>query len=205
MRPLHILLPLVVLVSAQSDAVTPHSVSNVPIQESAVSVHSVSLVSVPTNTDVSPHSVSMVPISHDPDLSVLPLSWVDAPLTLSWIPLPTTASTKATNKGKIAGGVVGGLAVVVAVIGACIFVRLRRRSTRHWRNQASGRWQDQEGKPSGGPVYVGRPLGHDVKGPIASPTTAAPLFLREPRIHRTHFREDSIEMQASPTRDTNLF
>ncbi|KAF7315382.1 hypothetical protein MIND_00052800 [Mycena indigotica] len=196
MRPIHFLLPLIALARAQSNAVTPHSVTQVPIPQNPVSAHPVSSAPIASNTDVSAHPVSMVSRPAE--------SAVDVPYTLSWsstiIPRPTeTGNHGANNKGKIAGGVVGGLAVVFAVLGTCLFVRLRRRSTQHWRNRTNGHWQDQEGKPDGGPVYVGNSFGRDVKAP--SPTTAAPLFIREPRLQRGHTRDDTMEMTASPTRN----
>jgi hypothetical protein len=203
---------LAALVNGQSNAVSAHSVSDVPAPsptESAVSVHSLSFVSntAPLETDVSAHPVSLVP----------------APQTLSGsfteIPFPTSATitnanSRKSNKGTIAGGVLGGLvAAGIAAMGAFIFLRLRRQSKRHWRNRTTGVWQDREGNPSRGPVYVGfdRPFdgySHDTKIPVASPTTptVAPLFIREPRIAHpystiqrghvcgsstSHYRDDS--------------
>ncbi|KAJ7096383.1 hypothetical protein C8R44DRAFT_812899 [Mycena epipterygia] len=218
-------------------------------QSNAVSAHSVSLVSAPpaTGSPVSVHPVSMVPsptgsaggAPPETDVSTHPVSLVPAPLTLSWssteIPLPTSstaASGSKSNKATIAGGVVGGLAaIVLAAIGAFVFLRLRRRSTRHWRNRTAGTWQDVEGRPSPGPIYVGQPFdrpfdgyNHDMKVPVASPTTptVAPLFIREPRIAQpfsgpqrghtrgssssAHYRDNSatyMEMQGNPGSPTS--
>jgi len=199
MLPAVALLCLAGLAGAQSAAVIAHSVSQVPLPETTnpIVVNPLSFVPVPSSSSSS--------IPTDPDVSVLPLSGVNLPLSLSWsstmIPLPTSTGTKATsNKGKIAGGVVGGLAILVAALGACIFIRLRRRSTSHWRNRTKGQWQDQEAKSTAYPF--GQGYGHDVKAPISSPTTAAPIFIREPR--RSHRREESIEMQNN-TMDANRF
>ncbi|KAF7321332.1 hypothetical protein MKEN_00653400 [Mycena kentingensis (nom. inval.)] len=196
------LLALAAIACAQSNAVTPHSVSNVALPNSPVSVNGLSLVAKPTaDPGASAHGVSLVNKPTNNAVSAHGVSSVDAPggaLTLSWtstvIPLPTNTASASTssNKGKVAGGVVGGVAVLVAAIGAVIFVRLRRRSSTHWRNRTDGQW-NQQGKAETGQVYVGRPLsqsyGHDVKAPIASPTTAAPIFVREPRL-----RNDNADM-----------
>ncbi|KAJ6609855.1 hypothetical protein B0H10DRAFT_451813 [Mycena sp. CBHHK59/15] len=178
---------LALLVCAQSNVVSPHSVSfvsnTISTTEPPVSVHSLSYVPASTTTTT------------DPDVSVNPLSFVPAPLTLSWssteIPVPTTTSgSSKSNKGAIAGKVIGGVAAaVIAAVGAFLLLRIRRKSNRHWRNRTTGRWQDPEGKQSAGPVYVGQPFdrpydgyNHDIKVSVASPTTpnSAPLFIREP-------------------------
>ncbi|KAJ7680262.1 hypothetical protein DFH06DRAFT_1162402 [Mycena polygramma] len=214
-------LTLCALVHAQSDAdVSPHPVSFVPVDPSVsgpVSVNGLSSVPRPT-APVSVIGLSSVSVPAETAVSVHSLSFVPAP-SLSGAPAPTSmAADSKSNKGKIAGGVVGALAVVLAAIGAFLFLRLRRRSTRHWRNRTTGTWQDREGKPSEGPVYVGQPLdrpfdgySHDLKVPVASPTT--PVFIREPRVAQSfsapqrghtrsfsssHYRDDSIEMDANP-------
>ncbi|KAJ7497234.1 hypothetical protein FB451DRAFT_1210554 [Mycena latifolia] len=203
------------LVNAQTNLLSAHPVSLVPAPSgtgSVVSVHSVSLVPSPTTA---------APL--ESDVSVNPLSYVPAPLSGSFteIPLPTSTSGSKSNRGKIAGGVAGGLAaIIVAAIGAFLFLRLRRQSKRHWRNRTKGAWQDREGKPSG-PVYVGqlfdRPFdgyNHDMKVPVASPTTptVAPLFIHEPRIAHplsahthasSHSRGDSMEMHWTSSSPTN--
>ncbi|KAJ7925240.1 hypothetical protein B0H13DRAFT_1148147 [Mycena leptocephala] len=210
-------LTICALTLAQSDVVSPHSVSFVDPAPSTgpVSVNGLSSVARPTGP-VSVNGLSSVPVP------------TGAPLTLSWgstyIPASTSvvsASSK-SNKGKIAGGVVGGLAVIIAAIGAFVFLRMRRNSPTHWRNRTTGAWQDSEGKFSHGPVYVGQPFdrpfdgyNHNVK-----PPTAAPLFIREPRIAHpfstperghtrnsssSHYRNDSMEMQGSPTSDATRF
>ncbi|KAF7361947.1 hypothetical protein MVEN_00539700 [Mycena venus] len=218
-------LVLCTIVNAQSDVVTPHSVSRVvPAAVSEpVSVNGVSEVARPTSP-VSVNGVSEVSTSTG-DISL----GFAAPPFFSWVTenseptsgaLPSTSSK--SNKGKIAGYVVGGLAVVIAAIGALVFLRLRsRRSTTHWRNRVTGTWQDQEGK-AGGPVYVGRPVDRpfdgyypDFKVPVASPTTSAPVFIREPRLAQpfsvpqrghtrgsssSHIRNDSMEMSPTTTR-----
>ncbi|KAJ6475307.1 hypothetical protein C8R47DRAFT_696989 [Mycena vitilis] len=208
-------LTLCALVHAQSAAdVSPHPVSFVPADPSVsgpVSVNGLSSV-LRSTAPVSVIGLSSVSVPAETAVSVHSLSFVPAPA-----PTAMAVDSK-SNKGKIAGGVVGALAVVLAAIGVFLFLRIRRRSTRHWRNRTTGTWQDREGKPSGGPVYVGQPLdrpfdgySHDLKVPVASPTT--PVFIREPRVaqsfsapqrgHTRGFsssrhREDSIEMDAKP-------
>nr|GAT57644.1 predicted protein [Mycena chlorophos] len=215
MRAALVLLSVLALVRAQSGAVSVDGLTSIPNPDTASSaVHVDGLSSVPApetevTVGVTGDAVSTHPVSSVPLPSATATEEPISPLSLSWITLPTstldTPSKSSSNKGKIAGGVVGGLAALIAALGACMFVRLRnRRSTRHWRNRTNGLWQDQEGKADG-PVYVGSStFGQDVKAPIASPTTAAPLFIREPRLQRGgHNRDESMEMQVSPTLDSN--
>jgi hypothetical protein len=64
------------------------------------------------------------------------------------------------NKGAIAGGVLGTSAVIVAAF--TVFIWLRRRSPKHWRNRTVGRWQSFDNKNTGsagaGSIYVGEPV-----------------------------------------------
>ncbi|KAJ7045451.1 hypothetical protein C8F04DRAFT_1064818 [Mycena alexandri] len=198
------------VVYSQSDVLSPHSVSFVPAPSATPAL--------PTETDVTPHSVSFVPnpagtaaLATETDVTPHPVTFVPAPESTA-----VTASSTHTNKGKIAGAVVGGVAAIVASIGAFILLRMRaKQSKRHWRNRA-GTWQDPEGKPSGGQVYAGQPLdrpfdaySRDSKISAGSPTTptAAPLFIREPRIGNpfssSRRRDDSMEM--SPTSEATRF
>lgn len=173
--------------------------------EAQVSVHS-SMVSVTSHPS---DPVHVNPLTHVPKSTT-------TPLTLSWshtlIPAPSAgaAADSGSRRASILGGVLGSLAVVVAAVGGfIIFSRIRRNSTRHWRNRSTGRWQDLEGKP-GGAVYVGQPVerrpfgayGEDTKAPGASPTTPnfAPLFIREPRIAPSSgHRPGSSSLDASST------
>jgi hypothetical protein len=78
--------------------------------------------------------------------------------------------------------VIGGLAVIVAAF--CAFVWFRRRSSKHWRNRAAGRWQSFDSKDAGGPharsIYVGEPVNRahgDTKQ--ADPEPLPPLYIRD--------------------------
>ncbi|KAJ7262239.1 hypothetical protein B0H12DRAFT_321865 [Mycena haematopus] len=199
------------LLATASDPVSVNGLSEVTRPTSPVSVNGLSDVPSPTGDTISEYSLSYIPGPFD--------SWA----TESAAPTFASASGSSDNhKGKIAGGVVGGLAVVIATVGAIVYLRLRgNRSTTHWRNRATGAWQDQEGK-AGGPIYVGQPLDHpldgyspDLKVHVAAPATTAAVFIREPRLaypfsasHRGHtsgpssFQNSNNSMEMHETRDS---
>jgi len=137
-------------------------------------------------------------------------------------PTPSTEDLDSSkNKGAIAGGVLGALAVVLAAFAA--FIWFKRRSPKHWRNRAAGRWQTLDNKNAGGagapPVYVGAPV-HKSPGDVkqSDPNPLPPLYIRDRQPaadpfadvsgsptspHRSHMRSGSTSSAAHQRHDSS--
>lgn len=117
------------------------------------------------------------------------------------------------SKGAIAGGVLGALAAIVAIFAA--FICYRRRSPKHWRNRAVGRWHVTDSKDAGTAssraIYVGEPMykfQDNTKQSDLEPLP--PLYIRDrqptgdpfndppdsPSSHRAHTRSVSTTSAA---------
>ncbi|KAF5354708.1 hypothetical protein D9756_005217 [Leucocoprinus leucothites] len=145
----------------------------------------------------------------------------------SFIPTITQSTDEghsSSNKGAIAGGVLGALAVIVAAFAA--FVWFRRRSPKHWRNRASGRWQsfkfDNKNIGDAHPqrsLYLGEPA-HTTQGDHKpdDPNPLPPLYIRDrqsaaspfidvpgsPALPQSHARGGSISNSSHHRRESSF-